>query len=98
MKTKNIQRSYGDKTIYGNCKVSDKGVYTYQFYYNRELNKHILSGDYAKLSKLTGFTQAYVLQVLEGARFNEKVLRAAEIIAEFNLCIGVVTTNKPSKK
>ena len=43
-----------------------------------------MHGDMRKIEKMTGYTQRYVIDVLTGRRYNEKILRTAIKLAKFN--------------
>jgi len=88
-KVKVMKRKIGNSEFEGTLTI-DNANYNYFYPYAAELGKKMTTGDIEKISKLTKIGAGYVSMVLQGKRWNEEVLRNAEIFARRNVEMGFV--------
>jgi len=80
-------RKLGKKTYTGTLTIVN-GKYSYYYPYGAELGKKMTSGDLPKIAKLSKVSIMLVSLVLSGKRWNEEVLRNAQIFAKRNVELG----------
>ncbi len=89
VKTKVMKRKLGAREFEGTLTI-ENGEYSYYYTFGAALGKKMTIGDVDKITKLTKVSQGLVSMVLQGKRWNEEVLRVAEIFAKRNVEMGFV--------